>query len=140
MIRFTQSLLVAVFVTFTTAYSCSQNGPTAPSVILTWVQSTTPGVTANCVYRGTVTGVYTMPALFCSTTATTTYTDLSVTRGTTYFYAVTAQVGKSESGYSNEVKAPVPVLAPPTGTNSQETKLVMPLPDRNRIYLSATVN
>lgn len=112
---------------FTLMYSChAQNGPTSPSVQLNWTQSTTPGVTANCVYRGTATKVYTMPALFCSTAPIVSYTDNSVVRGTTYFYAVTAQAGKIESQFSNEATAPVLLVNPPSGTGSVESKVIMP--------------
>jgi fibronectin type 3 domain-containing protein len=121
-----QSAALSLFVMFASSFACSQNGPTAASVVLTWNQSTTAGVTANCVYRGTSSGQYKIPALFCSTAPITSYTDLSVQRGTTYFYAVTAQVGPTESGYSNEVSAmPIPVN-PPSGNGSKTTKNVMP--------------
>src|SRR5580698_10003059 len=121
-----QSLALTFFVMFTTSFSCAQNGPTQPSVVLTWTQSVTPGVTANCVYRGTVSKTYTMPALFCSATPIITYTDLTVVRGNTYYYVVTAKLGAVESGYSNEVDPTVPQVAPPTGNGSQETKLLPP--------------
>lgn len=120
-------LIRALPLLFWLVWSCNaQNGPTQPSVVLSWTQSTTTGVTGNCVYRGTVSGTYTMPAIFCSTTPATIYTDSTVTRGSTYFYAVTAKLGPSESGYSNEVKAAVPTIAPPTGAGAQETKLRLP--------------
>jgi hypothetical protein len=108
-------LSITCFVLFCCAYSCGQNGPTPPSVVLTWTQSTGPGtITANCVYRGATAGNYTLPALFCSTTPITTYTDTTVTRGTTYNYAVTAKVGATEGGYSNNAAAAVPLApAPP---------------------------
>lgn len=124
--RFFQSFALAVFVMFSASFSCAQNGPTLPSVQLSWAQSTATGVTANCVYRGTASKTYTIPALFCSTAPIVSYTDLTVARGTTYYYAVTAQVNKAESGYSNEAVAPVPSLPPPTGNGSQETKLKLP--------------
>lgn len=111
------------------AFSCNgQSGPTKPSAALSWTQSTTSGVTANCVYRGSVAGVYTFPALFCSTVPITTYTDNSVLRGVTYHYAVTAQQGSVEGGYSNDALVPVPT-APnaPTGLNpATVTKLLVP--------------
>lgn len=125
---------------FTLMYSChAQNGPTQPSVQLSWTQSATPGVTANCVYRGTATKVYTMPALFCSTAPVTTFTDNTVVRGTTYFYAVTAQVGKIESQFSNEATAPVLLVAPPTGAGSVESKVTMPTLYPKGMELTATV-
>lgn len=98
------------------AFACQgQNGPTPvppPSVTLTWVQSGTVGVTKNCVYRGAVAGVYTLPAIFCSATPVLTYTDTGVARGGSYHYAVTAQTGANgqiiESQYSGDVVAVVP--------------------------------
>lgn len=98
------------------AAACNaQNGPTAASTVtLSWTQSTAPGVTHNCVYRGNSAGVYTLPALFCSDTPVTTYTDTSVTPGTSYHYAVTAQVGAigsiAESPYSSDAVAVMPKI------------------------------
>lgn len=90
------------------AFSCSgQTGPTAPSVTLTWTQSATAGVTKNCIYRGTVAGVYTTPALFCSAAPITSYEDQLVTRGTSYHYAVTAVTGAIEGPYSTDVAVTV---------------------------------
>ena len=85
-----QSFVLSMFVMFTASFSCGQNGPTQPSVVLSWTQSTTPGITKNCVYRGTVSGVYTLPGTCFA--AGTTYTDTTPLAGSTYFYAVTAQV------------------------------------------------
>lgn len=126
--KFTQIVLTLVACTFLVAPSCGQNGPTQPSVKLTWTQSTATGVTANCVYRGSATGTYTLPALFCSTAPITSYVDTTVQRGTTYHYGVTAQVGATESGYSNDAVAPVPNAPPPPTNNSpsQITKLEKP--------------
>lgn len=120
--RLLQATLLAVFVIATNAFTCAQNGPTQPQVNLTWTQSTTPGITGNCVYRGSTAGVYTLPAIFCSTAAITTYTDNSVQASTTYHYAVTAQKGSTESQYSNDATAVVPALPnPPTLNNPTET-------------------
>lgn len=121
--------LTALSSLFLTAFSCqAQNGPTQPSVKLTWTQSTTPGVTANCVYRGSAAGTYALPALFCSTAPITSYLDTTVVRGTTYHYAVTAQINATEGGFSNDAVAPVPnAPAPPTNNSpSQITKLEKP--------------
>lgn len=137
--RLAHSLALAVFVMFCTSWSCGQNGPTAPTVVLNWTQSTTSGVTGNCVYRGTVTKVYTMPALFCSTAPSVTYTDTTVTRGTTYFYVVTAQLNKIESGYSNEATAPVILVSPPSGNGSTESKLTPPMDKSDGLVLTAKV-
>lgn len=89
--------------------------PTVHQVGLSWTQSTSTGLTGNCVYRGAVSGgPYTQ--LFCSSSPATTYTDASVVGGQTYYYVVTAVSGSQESGYSNEFKAVIP-LSPnaPTG-------------------------
>jgi hypothetical protein len=115
---------IALFLTVMSlsAYTCGQQGPTPPSVTLTWVQGTPPTgytIAFNCVYRGTAPGVYTIPALFCSTAPITSYLDSSVTRGDTYDYAVTATVkGLAESAYSNNAVAAVPAqpggITPPS--------------------------
>lgn len=89
--------------------------PTVHQVGLSWSQSTSSGLTGNCVYRGAVSGgPYTQ--LSCSSAPVTTYTDTSVVGGQTYYYVVTAVSGTQESGYSNEFKAVIP-LSPsaPTG-------------------------
>jgi chitinase len=125
--RIAQTLLLAAFTMFATAYSCGQNGPTQPTVVLTWTQSTTAGVTKNCIYRGTVSGQYSLPGT-CIPVATT-YTDTTPVAGTTYFYAVTAQVGAAESAYSTPANVPVPAnpnaptsLTPATVTKSEFPK------------------
>jgi len=94
--------------------------PTVHEVSLSWTQSVSPGITGDCVYRGTVTGgPYTQ--LSCSSTPSTAYTDLAVTAGGTYYYVVTALVGSSEeSGYSNQFTAIIPNVAPPTGLTGTE--------------------
>ena len=108
------------------AFSCqAQNGPSSPSVSLNWTQSTTAGVTANCVYRGSAAGKYDMPAIFCSTAPITSYKDTTVWRSMTYHYAVTAQIGSTEGGFSNDVIASVPIApaAPALTTPSAITEL-----------------
>ena len=137
--RIFQSFALTFFVLFCTSWSCGQNGPTQPSVVLNWTQSATTGVTGNCIYRGTVAKVYAMPALFCSTAPSVTYTDTTVARGTTYYYAVTAQAGKIESAYSNEAVAPVILVSPPTGAGSTESKLILPLENSSGLVLQAKV-
>lgn len=125
---FMNALALPVLLLACCAYSCGQNGPTSPSVKLSWTQSTTAGVTANCIYRGPTANVYTIPAIFCSSAPITTYTDLTAVRGTTYHYAVTAQVGATEGGYSNDATAAVPLApAPPALNPPLETKLRDPL-------------
>ena len=68
---------------------------------LHWTQSTTPGVTANNVYRRTDTGTY--PATPTATfSATTAYVDSGLSNHTTYCYVVTASSGGGQSVPSNE--------------------------------------
>lgn len=82
--------------------------PTQHQAALAWTQSSSAGLTSNCVYRSqTSGGPYTQ--LFCSTAPITNYTDLTVAGGQTYFYVVTALVGSEESPFSNEAKAVIPL-------------------------------
>jgi fibronectin type 3 domain-containing protein len=82
-------------------------------VVLTWTQSTSPAITGNKVYRGTVSGSETL--LYTSTTPIVTYTDGPFSTGITYYYRVTATNASGESAYSNEVSAVVPTVpAAPT--------------------------
>jgi hypothetical protein len=112
-----QSIALGLFVMATTSFSCGQQGPTQPEVVLTWTQSTTPGITKNCVYRGAVSGTYTLPGVCIP--AGVTYTDTTPSAGTTYFYAVTAQVGTTESAYSIPVQVVVPASPnAPTGVTA----------------------
>jgi hypothetical protein len=118
--RILQSLCLAAFVCFSTSWSCAQNGPTQPTVQLTWVQSTTSGVTSNHVYRciqtGTTACVPAPPAIFGSTAPITSYTDSTVAPSTTYVYAVTASINATESQYSSSVTAAIPA-SPNAPTN-----------------------
>lgn len=91
--------------------------PTVHSSTLAWTQSTSSGITANCVYRSAVNNT-SYSQIFCSTAPITSYVDLTVVGGTQYFYKVTAKAGTQESGYSNEVSGTVPLSpAAPTGLN-----------------------
>lgn len=126
--RLLLNTLLFAFTLLTCSFTCTaQNGPTQPTVALTWTQSTSTGVTANCVYRGSAAGTYILPAIFCSTAPITSYIDSTVVASTTYHYAVTAKVGSTESGYSNDVTAAVPaspnapVLNTPTETGKIES-------------------
>ena len=121
--------LFAICVLFLAATAVAQNGPTPPSASLTWTQSTTTGIVKNCVYRGTATGVYTIPALFCSTAPATSFTDLTVVRGSAYHYAVTASTSTTESQYSNDVTATIPAaVVPPVLNTPILTRAVSPGP------------
>jgi hypothetical protein len=120
--------LFAICLLFGFTYSChGQQGPTQPSVSLSWTQSNTPGVTANCVYRSTGAGTTPAPpAIFCSTTPVTSYIDNGVTANTTYVYAATAKIGSTEGAYSNDVTAAIPIspnapnLNPPSETGESK--------------------
>ena len=87
--------------------------PNVHQVALTWVQTTTVPVDGDCVYRTQVQGVYTQAnQLFCSTTPSTAYLDLTVKAGQTYWFVTTAIVGPigltRETPFSNEVKTVIP--------------------------------
>lgn len=111
-------VLLAIFLALPLA---AQTGPTPPSATLSWAQSTTQGVTKNCVYRGAAAGAYGIPALFCSTVPITSYTDATIVRGTTYHYAVTALFNAGqESAYSNDIAVTSPLLNAPTGLNATQ--------------------
>ena len=87
--------------------TCITDGTVPHSVSLSWVASTTPGVTYN-VYRSTTLGSYTTTPL-ASSISTTSYTDNAVQSGQTYYYVITAANSASESSRSNEVPAAIPV-------------------------------
>jgi hypothetical protein len=77
------------------------------SVALNWSLSNSANVTGYKVYRGTISGgPYT---LLTSLGVTTSYTDSGVQSGLTYYYVTTAVNGSSESGYSNQTPAVIPV-------------------------------
>jgi uncharacterized repeat protein (TIGR02543 family) len=81
--------------------------PIPHSVILSWMASLS-NVTGYKVYRGTTSGgPYTL--LTSNPITSTSYTDNTVTSGLTYFYVVTSVNGSSESGYSNEANAIIPL-------------------------------
>jgi fibronectin type 3 domain-containing protein len=73
-------------------------------VYLTWYPSTST-VSGYRVYRGIQSGVYT----FIGATAALAFSDVTVSSGKTYYYAVTAfDSGNNESIYSNEATAVIP--------------------------------
>ena len=81
----------------------------AHSVDLAWTASATPTISGYNIFRSTVSGG---PYSKLNSTAvtTTTYTDATVTSGTTYYYvATTVGVDGTESSPSNEAKAVIPV-------------------------------
>ena len=77
-------------------------------VALSWTASTSPGVAGYNAYRSTVSGgPYTL--LNSSLIATTSYNDVMVQSGYTYYYVTTAVDSQGlESVYSNEAAATVP--------------------------------
>ncbi|MFQ5980804.1 MAG: SBBP repeat-containing protein [Candidatus Heimdallarchaeota archaeon] len=71
-------------------------------VELSWTAPSTDGgssITSYRVYRGTTSGLYTLIGVV---TASLSFTDTTVTGGTTYYYVVTAVNAVGESGFSNE--------------------------------------
>lgn len=109
----------AVFPGSSTRYSLTATGPggsasasasvtvTAPSVTLSWIASASTNVAGYDVYSSTTSGgPYNLVATWVTLTS---YTDLSVTAGQTYYYVVAAvSSAGQESAYSNEVKAAIP--------------------------------
>jgi hypothetical protein len=89
---------------------------TIHSATLTWVQSTSPGITGNNVYRSLVSGgPYTLITI-SPLAPVTTYVDLAVISATMYCYVTTALVGSEESAYSPQACATVPTTTiAPTG-------------------------
>ncbi len=80
--------------------------PQAHSVAISWQPSASPGVTSYNVYRSTVSGG---PYQRVGNVSTASFTDNSVTAGTTYYYVVTSLNGSQiESAASSEIKTTVP--------------------------------
>jgi hypothetical protein len=95
-----------------TVTTLTGSGSPAPvhTVELSWVASTTGGVTSYNVYRAVFEtnscGAYS--TVGSTSSSITTYTDNVVTDGTTYCYATTAVDPEGESAYSNIVQASIP--------------------------------
>jgi fibronectin type 3 domain-containing protein len=85
-------------------------------VSLSW--SASAGASSYNVYRATTSGGET---LYQSGVSGTTFTDSTVTNGTTYYYEVTAVNAGGESAMSNEAFATPQVPAPPTPTGLSAT-------------------
>jgi hypothetical protein len=82
-------------------------GSISHSVSLNWQGSTSTNVSGYNVYRGTTSGgPY---ALVSNVGLVTSYTDLNVQSGQTYYYVTTALSGTTESVYSNQAQAVIPV-------------------------------
>ncbi len=86
----------------------------ADNASLRWdaVDAGSEKVTYN-VYRGTASGSINAKTKIASELSTATYTDTLVTAGATYYYQVTSQSAKGESGASNEAKVTIGALPPP---------------------------
>lgn len=79
-------------------------------VMLSWNSSS--GATTYNLQRGTTSGG---PYTTISSPTATSYTDTSLTNGTTYYYVVSAVNSSGQSANSNQVSAtPISVLPPPT--------------------------
>jgi hypothetical protein len=78
------------------------------SATLNWTASTSSNVAGYNVYRAAQSnGPYTK--LNAASVAATTYTDLAVVAGQTYYYVTTAvDVNNNESNYSNQAPAVIP--------------------------------
>jgi hypothetical protein len=83
-------------------------GTTSHSVLLSWNSSS--GATSYNVLRGTNTGG---PYSNIASTASTTYTDSTVSGSQTYFYVITASNSSGTSAFSAEVQAIIPGLSNP---------------------------
>jgi hypothetical protein len=86
------------------------SGTGTHDVILSWTPSTTGGVIGYYVYRGTVSAGESETPLNSAPISGTTFADVNVTAGATYYYVVTAVAADdiTQSGDSNEVSATVP--------------------------------
>jgi len=89
---------------------CGAPTPGAPKTCLTWVASTTPGVTYSVFRSSTAGGENYGSPLNAAPISSLFFADKSVTFGTTYFYTVVA-VGNGGvlSAPSSEVSAQIPV-------------------------------
>jgi hypothetical protein len=78
------------------------------SVSVTWTQSPSPNVEGYNVYRSTTSGgTY---SLLSALVTTTSYKDMDVVAGETYYYVVTAvNTTNQESAYSTQAQATVPI-------------------------------
>lgn len=73
-------------------------------IILSWTASATSGATYN-VYRSVTSGAELSSSPIATGVTGSSYNDPSVSRGTTYYYQMTAQVGAAQSAPSNEASA-----------------------------------
>ena len=84
----------------------------AHTVTITWTDTANPAGTTYTIYRASA-ACSTNPTLtkLVSGLTVKTYTDSTVTNGTTYCYAATANGPGGESAFSNQ--APAVIIAPP---------------------------
>lgn len=85
--------------------------PQPHGINFSWTNPTGYTITANTLYCGTASGVYTFNWVFSPSQAfswTTTDPQHTGTPGTKYYCVVTDTVGGIESSYSNEVSATFP--------------------------------
>lgn len=87
------------------------SGAKAQNVVLTWVQSTSPNVTANNVYRAPVSSGPWNP-VHNSASPIVTWTDTNVVLGQTYCWVVTALANGYESPHSNYRCKTITTMAP----------------------------
>jgi cellulose 1,4-beta-cellobiosidase len=83
-----------------TGFNARSNKP--GTIDLQWVQSTTPGVTSNGVYRRLMNGGSYPTSPTYTINANTSFRDSHVSRGVSYCYKVTAINANGQSGPSNE--------------------------------------
>jgi acid phosphatase len=97
---------VALSGTGAPAASTTPPASTPPSVAVKWSASTSSDVSGYNVYRGTVAGTY---SKIDSMDTSMSYTDSSVSAGSTYYYVVTSVSSAGvESAYSTPATAVVP--------------------------------
>jgi fibronectin type 3 domain-containing protein len=77
-------------------------------VDLSWTASNSAGVTGYNIYRDTQASMAAKARINTSPVTSTTYSDTSVTNGTTYYYAVTAVDGEGNESVLSTVKSAKP--------------------------------
>lgn len=99
--------------------------PTNPpaAVTLGWNASTSPGVSNYFIYYGVGSMQFTNKVASGNTNACTI---TNLVRGTTYWFAATAQAGGLESDFSNEISYTPPTApAPPSGLKATNAIIAM---------------
>jgi fibronectin type 3 domain-containing protein len=110
---------IVVFVTVPGAPENLSATPDEKVVSLSWLAPTNDGgapITSYRVYRGISSGTY----FFLGNTASLSFNDTSVEKGTTYYYVVTAVSRIGESDFSNEVST-TSLGSTPSDTSKSET-------------------